>query len=130
MSEQQFGSDERDKIQDKVWEIGQLNVAFKQTFYQLFEILKNKENADKMTTSGGPQVAYKLLIIGEHMHWEYMLENRQQEKMEWAFSQFVANLAIYSLGFDKFGKGEILKIAESWPIGMADQEDTIGGSTV
>jgi hypothetical protein len=91
-----------------------LNVAFKQTFYQL---LIGEENVNDKTTEGWNNTlpfAYKLFLIGEQM--KDLFDTSLGEKMHWAYQQFAADLTIYSHRLylpTKSVRKDILKIAEN-----------------
>jgi hypothetical protein len=102
-----------------------LNREFKTKFYDLFNELKKPENAgnnryvkDKETRRA---LAYQLLTIGDKMGHHF--DTNEEEKMEWAFQLFAAQLAVYSFRLDSLPtfahkKGAIIAIAQSWPIDM------------
>jgi hypothetical protein len=108
-----------------------LNEAFKDTFNRLIEALEKEEKAnreEKISDYWNISFAYKLLSIGEKM--EHLYITSIEEKMHWAYKQFAADLALYSLRLSlpaEYGEGnkireEIRKIAQNLMQIMQDEE--------
>jgi hypothetical protein len=103
-----------------------LNAAFIETFVQFIAELKKEKNHQNIKVC---ELVYKLVCLGQKMAWVFI--KNEKEIMEWAYQQFVVNLAIHSLladhqnsAYGKEKEEKIQRMAKIWPIGMEEEVTT------
>jgi hypothetical protein len=111
-------------IQDRVNPISKdhpnrvyLNAASKEAVVELIAELRKGKLA---RIHNERMIVYKLLCIGQKMAGVF--NEKLEEKMDWAYQQFILNLAIHALRLDRHSQWEIQQVAKSWIVDMLEAQ--------